>query len=765
MLAYQPSFVAPDARVSIREQLQLSALLREAAKHNAPIRVAIIAHRDDLGAITKLWNRPQAYARFLGYELSLGYQGQLLVVMPNGFGLNWPGHPTAPGLRAISTIAINPTGAGMVTAAQQAAQTLDRRLGVTLTPGPVSAPNPGSTGGQQRSIPTITIGAARPAKPSPAPSTGRSDTPILVAVAIIAVLALLGLLLIPRSNRERLTRSLRRPHAPGQPAPDRIGRGPRTRRLAPALVATAAIIVLAVLVVVLHGGSSPSPADALATNPHLDAGQLLPNRPAPDFTLYNQKGQPVSLHQFRGKVTLLDFNDSECTTECPLTTTAMLDAKRMLGPAGDRVQLLGIEANPKATAIDDVLSYTQLHGLTGKWQFLTGGLSQLGKVWRAYGVQADIQRGLISHTPALYVLDTHGRMRRLYITQQSYSSVEQLGQELARESSRLLPGHPPVRSHLSYKPVATIAPTRHVTLPRPGGGQVHLGPGAPHLYVFFDTWNRETTSLAGELDALNQYATTATATGLPPLTAVDEGSVEPTPSALPAFLRTLPAPLRYPVAIDRSGQVADGYQVQGEPWLVLTNATGKIIWYDGIETSRWPTIHQLRSQITAALSAKHSATNVAEQQLIGAPAPLARLHAQASTVVGQEPQLIKRIHALQGYPIVLNVWASWCEPCQKESGLLATASIQYGRQVAFLGADTDATPADGRQFLSQHHVSYPSYSIPETDISKVLSGGIIGLPTTIYINRDGKVTYVKNGPYLASGTLDSDINRVAIDTR
>ena len=64
VLAYQPSFVAPDARVSIRDQLQLSAILRAAAKHNAPIRVAIIAHRDDLGAITKLWNQPQAYASF-----------------------------------------------------------------------------------------------------------------------------------------------------------------------------------------------------------------------------------------------------------------------------------------------------------------------------------------------------------------------------------------------------------------------------------------------------------------------------------------------------------------------------------------------------------------------------------------------------------------------------------------------------------------------------------------------------------------------------
>jgi hypothetical protein len=75
---------------------------------------------------------------------------------------------------------------------------------------------------------------------------------------------------------------------------------------------------------------------------------------------------------------------------------------------------------------------------------------------------------------------------------------------------------------------------------------------------------------------------------LPALTAVDEGSVEPSPSALPSFLSALPGRLRYPVAIDTTGRVADGYQVQGEPWLVLTSATGKILWYDAVETSRWP---------------------------------------------------------------------------------------------------------------------------------------------------------------------------------
>ena len=57
---------------------------------------------------------------------------------------------------------------------------------------------------------------------------------------------------------------------------------------------------------------------------------------ASDFTLSDQFGKPVSLHSCRGKVTILVFNDSECTTVGLLTTTAMTDAKAMLGAAGSR---------------------------------------------------------------------------------------------------------------------------------------------------------------------------------------------------------------------------------------------------------------------------------------------------------------------------------------------------------------------------------------------------------------------------------------------
>ena len=173
---------------------------------------------------------------------------------------------------------------------------------------------------------------------------------------------------------------------------------------------------------------------------------------------------------------VLAFNDSECTTVCPLTTTAMLDAKAMLGSAGRHVQLLGVDANPVATSLQDVWSYSELHGMLHAWRFLTGSLPALTHVWKQYKVEAAIQQGQISHTPALFLIGPNGRFSRLYVTQMSYTAVPQLAQLLARSASALLPGRPAVHADVSYSRVAPITPARSVSVPRAGGGSVRLGP-------------------------------------------------------------------------------------------------------------------------------------------------------------------------------------------------------------------------------------------------------------------------------------------------
>jgi cytochrome oxidase Cu insertion factor (SCO1/SenC/PrrC family) len=319
-------------------------------------------------------------------------------------------------------------------------------------------------------------------------------------------------------------------------------------------------------------------------NPNLDMGSSLGSRSAPDFRLTNQFGQPMSLSQFRGKVVMLSFEDSECTTVCPLTTQSMLEAKQLLGAAGDKVQLLGVDANPDATKVADVLAYSRAHGMVNQWDFLTGSLPQLKSTWGAYDVAVQIEQGQIDHTPALFVIDQQGRERKLYLTQMAYSSIGQSAQVLAEEIASLLPGHPHVASQQSLATISVTGPGAQVTLPsgQSGGGTVTLGPGKPRLVMFFATWLSEVSDLKSELIGANAYVAAARREGLPQLTAVDETVVEPSDQTVRSYLRSLGTALNYPVALDTTGRVADGYQVQDQPWFALVSASGKILWsHDG----------------------------------------------------------------------------------------------------------------------------------------------------------------------------------------
>ena len=332
---------------------------------------------------------------------------------------------------------------------------------------------------------------------------------------------------------------------------------------------------------------------AAMENPNLDLGSPLGGKPAPDVKLVNQFGQPMSLSQFRGRVVMLSFEDSECTTVCPLTTQSMVLAKELLGKAGNSVQLLGVDANPDAIKVSDVMAYSRVHGMTNQWDFLTGSDAQLRAVWKAYDIAVQVESGNIDHTPALYVIDAQGREQKIYLTQMAYSSVSQSAQVIAAEVASLLPGDPKLSSLESLGAIPAQTPAAKVSLPAAalaaGGtgsgssspGTVTLGPGQDRLVVFFATWLTETSDLNAQLADLNDYAKSAAGKHLPALTAVDETVTEPSQAAVTSYLHQL-GPLSYPVALDETGRVADGYGVQDQPWLVLVNAAGKVTWqHDG----------------------------------------------------------------------------------------------------------------------------------------------------------------------------------------
>ena len=772
VLLLQNLFAGSDANLTAGQQLHLGELLNATAAVGQPLRVAIIAHSDDLGAVPEFWGKPQLYAPYLGYELSDTYSGRLLVVMPDGFGVYWAAHKSAGATmaHAIGSLTVHGASAAALVAATKAAiYRIESDAGVSAgaLARHLAAPAPagGGSGGTAAST------RSRPSKGASARSSrGAKHAHPDLLVIIVGVAFLVFYVAFRRGWRPKLPRNLRS-----------AGTGLKGVRIKPvALLPSALLLVVAAALAINHNSAGPSvPGGTLDSNADLDQGTLLHSASggyakAPEFTLTDEAGQRVSLRQYRGKVVILGFIDAECQTICPLTTQAMLDAKRSLGAAGKDVQLLGVDANYKSTQIEDVSNYTSLHGLTGEWHFLTSSsLRRLEHVWSAYGVNEralmDEDSNAIDHVAAVYIIDPEGRLRVTFVTDSSYSSIPQFGQLLAQDASKLLPSHPKVVSHYSYAQIRGITPTQTHSLRRVGGGTVTLGPGKPHLYLFFATWDTQTTPIGAELSELNAYQRYAKAHGLPTLTAIDEGSVEPSPQALPNFLKTqVPTSLEYPLAIDPDGRVADGYEVSGDPWLVLTSASGQIATYQEVYTDGWPSITALEREVRGALSRAPVAPadkRAVKRDLAGSPPRLAKLHAQSSELLSGgagSAALIERLRSLRGLPVVVNVWASTCAPCQAEFGLFANASAIYGKRVAFLGADNEDLAGLARAFLRSHPVSYPSYQTTTTDLDALLVGGLEGTPTTIYISPRGRVLYVHAGQYRTQGALDLDIADYAL---
>ncbi len=147
--------------------------------------------------------------------------------------------------------------------------------------------------------------------------------------------------------------------------------------------------------------------------------------------------------------------------------------------------------------------------------------------------------------------------------------------------------------------------------------------------------------------------------------------------------------------------------------------------------------------------------------LAGSPPALAALHAQADKLLpGGADAYEKRIAALKGHPVVVNVWASWCGPCRYEFPSLQRLSARYGKQVAFLGVNYEDSESNAGEFLAEDPISYPSYSDPDKKIGGAL--GVSGLPDTAFYDREGKLVFFKQGVYASEADLRADIQHYAL---
>jgi cytochrome c biogenesis protein CcmG, thiol:disulfide interchange protein DsbE len=99
----------------------------------------------------------------------------------------------------------------------------------------------------------------------------------------------------------------------------------------------------------------------------------------------------------------------------------------------------------------------------------------------------------------------------------------------------------------------------------------------------------------------------------------------------------------------------------------------------------------------------------------------------------------------RGKPVVLNFWASWCDPCKSEAAVLERDWASYrNRGVVFLGVDYHDLSTDARRFVRAHALTF---TMLEDGSGKVTgSYGISQVPETYVLNRQGRVVAHLAGP-------------------
>jgi cytochrome c biogenesis protein CcmG/thiol:disulfide interchange protein DsbE len=131
----------------------------------------------------------------------------------------------------------------------------------------------------------------------------------------------------------------------------------------------------------------------------------------------------------------------------------------------------------------------------------------------------------------------------------------------------------------------------------------------------------------------------------------------------------------------------------------------------------------------------------------GTPAPALRLPGLDGGQVD--------LAALRGRPVVVNFWASWCDPCVREFPLLRQAAAGHRRdRLTVVGVLSGDSPAAARPFLRRNHATWPIALDPNA--TTATAWGAVGLPHTWFIRRDGTLASHQLGE-LTQASLDRQL--------
>ncbi len=146
----------------------------------------------------------------------------------------------------------------------------------------------------------------------------------------------------------------------------------------------------------------------------------------------------------------------------------------------------------------------------------------------------------------------------------------------------------------------------------------------------------------------------------------------------------------------------------------------------------------------------------------GLPPKLAANVKAADKIVGEgKEDFQERLKRLRGHRVVVNQWASWCEPCRFEIPFFRSLTAKYRKQVAFLGIDLQDDRDAAENFMRELPSGFPSIFDPDGSVTASLGGGQSS-PTTFFLDERGEVVNVKIGAYATAELLEKDIRRYAL---
>jgi len=107
----------------------------------------------------------------------------------------------------------------------------------------------------------------------------------------------------------------------------------------------------------------------------------------------------------------------------------------------------------------------------------------------------------------------------------------------------------------------------------------------------------------------------------------------------------------------------------------------------------------------------------------------------------------------KGTPVLVNFWATWCVPCKDEMPLLEAAHKKWGSKVQFIGIDRQDYKPDALAFAQKTRVTYPLAADPDATLDGAYR--LRGMPTSVFIDRNGRIVQRVTGPVTKSQLDDT----------